>query len=498
MIFERIPIRIRLTLGHALWMAVIFLAIGVGVYRVVDDNIHQSIDVTLMTSAKSIRDSKLAQNKRLANRSRGWSELFDNMFAEERGPARSYAQLIDTSGVIQAKTRNIRVRLPVSDLALERAESGLETFEDFKLNSGVVLRQLSLPIVQRGRFTGELVQVGTPMTSTHQTLKSVKRMLWMTSSIGLGMSIIVGYLLTMWSLRPVARITKAAAHLGVNNDFDKRLKASAANDELSKLMNTFNEMIDRVEDAFLRLRRFSGDVSHELRTPLAVLRGEAELALRRNRSPEEYQEALRTIVKEAGQMSTIVEDLLLLARAQGNALEVRTTAVLTDVFLESIASDVEKKFAERDVKLVIKNEANAEINVSMTYYSLALKNLLFNAAKHSPEGAIVELRVTATYQDTIFQVVDYGEGIPKEAISYIFDTFYRADTARNRGSGGVGIGLSLAKALISMHGGKLTVDSTVGQGSTFTATLPHDPKASQLLEDKKNQKVKIVSASRLH
>ena len=332
MILERIPIRIRLTLGHALWMALIFFAIGVGVYRVVDDNMHQSIDVTLMTSAKSIRDSKLSQNKRIANRARSWTELFDNMFAEDRGPARSYAQLIDTSGVIQAKTRNIRVRLPVSDLALERAETGLETFEDFRLNSGVMLRQLTLPIVERGKFTGELVQVGTPMTSTLQTLKSVKRMLWMTSSIGLGMSILVGYLLTMWSLRPVSRITQAAAHLGVNHDFDKRLKAAPANDELSKLMNTFNEMIDRIEDAFLRLRRFSGDVSHELRTPLAVLRGEAELALRRKRSTEEYEESLRTIVKEAAQMSTIVEDLLLLARAQGNALHFKTTTMLTDVF----------------------------------------------------------------------------------------------------------------------------------------------------------------------
>ena len=145
MIFERIPIRIKLTLGHALWMALIFLAIGVGVYRVVDDNMHQSVDVTLMTSAKSIRDSNLSQNKRISNRALGWADLLDNLFAEDRGPARSYAQLIDTSGVIQAKTRNIRVRLPVSDQALERAEAGLETFENFRLNSGVMLRQVTLP-----------------------------------------------------------------------------------------------------------------------------------------------------------------------------------------------------------------------------------------------------------------------------------------------------------------------------------------------------------------
>ena len=296
MLLERIPIRIKLTFGHAIWMAIIFLAIGLGVYRVVDDNIRQSIDVTLMTSAKNIRDSQLLAKRRSPSPMRNWDRLFEDLFSEGRTSARSFAQLIDTSGVIQAKTRNIRVRLPVSELALSRAESGLETFENVNLSSGVTLRQLTMPVTNRGRFTGELIQIGTPMTATNQTLKSVKRMLWMTSSIGLGMSIIVGYLLTMWSLRPVSRITSVAASLGVNNDFDKRLKASPANDELNELMNAFNGMIDRIEDAFVRLRRFSGDVSHELRTPLAVLRGEAELALRRERSPEEYRKRSRADV----------------------------------------------------------------------------------------------------------------------------------------------------------------------------------------------------------
>ncbi|NRA64483.1 MAG: HAMP domain-containing protein [Pseudobacteriovorax sp.] len=496
MLLERIPIRIKLTFGHAIWMAIIFLAIGLGVYRVVDDNIRQSIDVTLMTSAKNIRDSQLLAKRRSPSPMRNWDRLFEDLFSEGRTSARSFAQLIDTSGVIQAKTRNIRVRLPVSELALSRAESGLETFENVNLSSGVTLRQLTMPVTNRGRFTGELIQIGTPMTATNQTLKSVKRMLWMTSSIGLGMSIIVGYLLTMWSLRPVSRITSVAASLGVNNDFDKRLKASPANDELNELMNAFNGMIDRIEDAFVRLRRFSGDVSHELRTPLAVLRGEAELALRRERSPEEYQEALRTIVKEAGQMSTIVEDLLLLARAQGNALQLQNRKILTDVFLDGIRESVIKKFDEKQIRLIIKNEAKAEITVSQNYFSLALQNLLFNACKHSAEGSIVELRVSATYNETIFEVVDYGEGIPEDSLRYIFDTFYRADTARNRGSGGVGIGLSLAKALVGMHGGKLSVSSVMGQGSTFTATLPHADNHFKTDDNHKKTAVQVVPSDR--
>lgn len=483
MILGRVPIRARLTLGHAIWMAIIFVAIGIGVYRVVDDNITQSIDVTLMTSAKNIRDSKVLAKRHLPHGLRHWDSLFEDIFDREQGEdfltrgrniARSYAQLIDTSGVIQAKTRNIRVRLPVSGIALSRAEAGKETFEEFRLPSGVILRQLSLPIMNHGIFTGELIQVGTPMTSTIQTLKSLKRMLWMTSGIGLAMSVIFGYLLTSWSLKPVSRVTTAVAALGVNNDFDKRLKLTGANDELYQLMTTFNKMIDRIEDAFYRLRRFSGDVSHELRTPLAVLRGEAELALRRERTKEEYQEALRNIVKESGQMSHIVEDLLLLARAHGKAIDLQLITIGSDVFLKSLEESVAKNFEQRNVRLLIKNEGNKEITLSTNYFSVALKNLLLNACKHSAPGGLVELKVSASYNESWFDVTDHGEGIPEDALPYIFDTFFRADTARNRGSGGVGIGLSLAKAMVSLHHGTLTVTSQVGQGSTFRATLPHN------------------------
>ena len=288
--------------------------------------------------------------------------------------------------MIQAKTRNIQVRLPVSGLALSRAEQGLETFEDFRLQSGVVLRQLSLPIMERGRFTDDLIQVATPMTATIDTLKSLRRMLWFTSGIGLGMSIVFGYLLTRWSLRPVSRITDAVATLGVNHDFDKRLKVPKANDELSKLMETFNEMIDRIEDAFLRLRRFSGDVSHEFKNSSGRASREAELALRRDRSKEEYQEALKNIVSESAGMSNIVEDLLLLARAQGNAINIQPQEMSTDDFLVDLKNSVIKNFDKKGVRLSLKNGGIETIKLSPNYYQLALKNLLLNACKHSALG----------------------------------------------------------------------------------------------------------------
>lgn len=475
MFLERIPVRIRLSLGHAIWMALIFLAIGIGVYREVKESVNQSLDATLLASAQTIRDVHFTSDQKRRPRShpRYWESLLDDFFGEQRVSIRTYAQLVDISGNIQAKTSNFKVRLPVSPMAVARAEQGRETFEDFRLKSGIILRQLTLPIFKNGQFTGELIQVGASLTVAYEALKSVQRMLWLTLSIGLGVTVVFGYLLTRWSFQTVTKITNSVAALGVSDDFSNRLKLPEAKDELRKLVITFNEMLGRIEDAFGRLRRFSGDVSHELRTPIAVLQGEAELALRRERSCEEYRQSLRSIVNETKQMSAIVEDLLLLARAQGKSIAIRWEDTDAHEFVESVVQSVKPLFEEKSLQLNVTNEAKPILRMAPSYLALALKNILLNAAKHSPKEGVVDLDIKSTYTETRFSVKDCGEGIPKDSLPYIFDVFYRADSARNRDSGGYGIGLSLARALVKLQDGNISVESEVGKGSTFTIVLPH-------------------------
>lgn len=474
MLLERIPVRIRLSLGHAIWMGLIFVGIGIGVYRVVEDSLIHSLDTTLLTSARTIRNMQLSRGRTMSmiNESPYWELFFSEFLSGERITIRSYAQLVDMSGKVKSKTRNVWANLPVTPLAVERAEKGLETFETFHLKSDVILRQITLPIVWRGRFTGELVQVGAPMDLHLHTLESVQHMLWITLLLGLGISVIFGYLLTRWSFKPVARITRAASRLGVN-DLDLRLRLPPASDELRILTKTFNEMLDRLEDAFSRLRRFAGDVSHELRTPLAVLRGEAELALRRDRTPEEYREALRTIAREAQSMTTIVEDLLLLARAQGNSIALKWEDVDTIHFLKELENSVKAAYEAKKIALTIENSGPPLIRLSPGYFSLALKNILLNACKHSASGSRVELKLATFGGYIVISIQDFGEGIPKESLPYIFDPFYRADTARNRSAGGAGIGLSLAMALVKLHKGEIKVASEEGKGACFTVKVPH-------------------------
>jgi heavy metal sensor kinase len=306
-------------------------------------------------------------------------------------------------------------------------------------------------------------------------------MLWIALPVGLLLTIFFGYILTAWSLKPVRAVTRAAGRLG-SDDLTVRLKLPNACDEISELTQTFNGMLDRLQDAFKRLQRFAGDVSHELRTPLTVLRGEAELALRRDRTPEEYKKSMAIIAHEAIHMTDIVEDLLLLARAQSQSVAINWELINLREFTDVMTSSVRPIYAKKRLHLNV--ESNFTQNTLMGssgYLGLAIKNILFNAAKHSPVDGKVVFRIYEENGFMKFSVKDYGEGIAKEALPYIFDPFFRADTARNRAAGGSGIGLSLAQALVKLHAGKLTVDSEVNQGATFEISIPLDQEKQKLI-----------------
>ncbi len=474
-LIDRIPVRLRLSLGHAIWMALILVCVGVGVSRFIEENIYDSLDATLITSAKTMREegrSGQFDSLRLRNSPFWWS-VWDEFAEGRRLAVRSYPKMVDLSGNISARSSNMSVRLPVTPYTLARAEKGLATFETFPQRGGVLpqLRQVTLPVMSQGHFTGELIQVGAALEPTHRMIRQMKIMLLISLSSALVISVFLGYLLTKAAFKPVTRITATAKGLSAN-DLDKRITLTSADDELRTLIVTFNQMLDRLEDAFARLRRFAGDVSHELRTPLAVLRGEAELALRRDRTKDEYKKALSVIADESKSMSKIVEDLLLLARAQGKSIDLKWQEIGLEVFIEEIVRDVRKNFEDKGVSLNLNIFGNRPIRVGATYLSLAIKNLLLNALKHSQPGKTVEFEVAPVGDELVFSIKDQGEGIDERDLPYLFDAFYRADTARNRKLGGFGIGLSLAQALVKLHGGRIGVESKLGEGSVFRIFIP--------------------------
>jgi heavy metal sensor kinase len=455
-------------------MALLFLGIGCGIYKLVERNLEQSVDAALIASAESLRSAR----KAISYRSPFTQSFLREFFGENY--IRPYAQLVDLSGRVSAKTQNVRVSLPVTPNATARAERGLATIETIYRHNMPPLRQITLPVMHRDKFTGELIQVGAPLDATYRTLRSISFMLWVVLPVGLLVSIIVGYILMAWSLRPVAAVTRAASRLG-SDDLAMRLPLPIAHDEIRDLSGTFNSMLDRLQDAFSRIKRFAGDVSHELRTPLAVLRGEAEFALRRERSAEDYRKSLEIIEREAINMTSIVEDLLLLARAQSKSVAMNWERIDLRDFIGIVCDSVRPVFEDRGVILSLENARSHLFYCVSGYLSLAIKNVLLNAAKHSPSGSEVVITTECKDGKLYIAITDRGEGIPAGSLPYIFDAFYRADTARNRAAGGTGIGLSLAQALVSLHDGKMLVESEVGVGSTFSIVIPdrqYNPKES--------------------
>lgn len=475
MLLEKIPVRLRLSIVHAAWISVLFLIIGVGLFKVVEHTLMQSVDAALLSSARSIRDvSNIGTQVQQDVFVEG--VVKDSMSLEQLVPerfVRPYAQVINLEAKeVQGKYRKLDVKLPITPKTLHKAEKGEHSFETFRFKNRPSFRQISLPLMKSGQFSGNLVQVGTSLGPTQSLLKGTKVLLWLLLPLVLLISVILGYVLTAQALKPVGQMSHAASKLGAH-DLSIRLNLPPAQDELRELALTFNKLFDRLEDAITRLRRFTADVSHELRTPLAVLRAEAELSLRKERSAEDYKTALKTIFKESKHMSDIIEELLLFAKAESKNISLSWELVSTKNFVEELVEFVKPIYKQRSVSLKHSVEAPDLFSCSKTYLFLALKNILFNASKHSSPGSVVSFEVSLERNHMKFRVHDEGEGIPKKDLPYIFDPFYRSDTARNRASGGVGIGLSLTLALIRLHKGDIQVQSTVGEGTVFIVTIPY-------------------------
>jgi heavy metal sensor kinase len=462
-ILERFPLRVRLTLIYGVWMALLLPVLGWGLFALVERNLMQSVDAALNASAQAMIESRANMNDSVMD------ELLSTLLGERH--INTMARVVDLSGKVRLHGQHGNMPLPMTSNATQRAEQGLSTLETFPRKSKPGFRLLTVPIVIDGRFSGDVIQVGASLETTEAALSEIGAVLWFAFPVGLLFSLGVSYYLTGGTLTPVVAIQNAAASLSAT-DLSTRLSLPKADDELRGLTQTFNSMLDRLQDAFGRLRRFSSDVSHELRTPLAAIRGEAELALRRPRAVAEYQEVLRTIQRESVHMTKIVEDLLLLARAESQSVAFNPEDVESTDFFEKVTVAAKSFFTERNVTLDVQNQMTGPLKCAPGYLTQALLNILTNAAKHSQPGQTVTLKTATKEKEHLISIVDQGEGIPSDQVDKIFDPFYRVDNARNRKVGGAGIGLSLAMALVKMHGGMIRVSSELGQGSVFTVSIP--------------------------
>ncbi|MBV8866357.1 MAG: HAMP domain-containing protein, partial [Acidobacteriaceae bacterium] len=281
-----------------------------------------------------------------------------------------------------------------------------------------------------------------------------------------------GYWLSRRALAPVDSITERARTISVSN-LSGRLTVPDTHDELQRLTETWNGMLGRIETAFSRISRFTADASHELRTPVAIIRLAAENALRKTRPEAEYRAALLRIQRESEKMTRLIEDLLFLARADvQEPLAAHETIELQSV-VESVCVDLAPLAAQRGITLGRKLP-NRPVTVLGDDPALRrmLLILLDNAIKYTPGGGQVSIVVERADGHAVLRVEDTGIGIPEEAKARLFQRFFRVDPSRNKESGGYGLGLAIAHAIVQQHQASIRVETKIGGGCIFSVWLP--------------------------
>jgi heavy metal sensor kinase len=311
------------------------------------------------------------------------------------------------------------------------------------------------------------VLVAMPFEETEELLRRVHELLLAMAPIVLLLASLGGYWLSRRALAPVDEMTQAARAISIQN-LSSRLKSPRTGDQLQRLSETWNDMLDRLEGAFKRLTQFTADASHELRTPIALIQTTAELALRRERSPEAYKDALQQIVLDAERTSRLIEDLLTLARADAGLPSLpmdrlELAPLVRDVCkqggLLAEARQVELKADVPDAPVYVRGNDPALRRLFLV--------LLDNAIKYTPPGGSVAVSLAACPGGATVSVQDTGVGIAESALPHIFERFYRADPSRNRADGGSGLGLSIAKWIADSHRAEIHAESAAGRGSMF-------------------------------
>ena len=452
----RLPIRIRLAAAFALAMALVLAGSGLYLYLRLGSHLSVALDRELRLRAQDLGVVAARPAPSLALDS-------DRRLIEQ---GESYAQVLDARGRVLDATRPLG-RTPLLDAGQLRAALGQPVYGDRRRVPGLdeQSRLLATPVSRAGKPA--VLVVGTTTADRAETLASFRDELLIAGPVALLLATGVGYLLAGVSLRQVeAMRTRASAISAVTAG--ERLPVPPARDELRRLAETLNEMLDRLEAGLERERGFVADAGHELRTPLAHLRTELELALRSADDADKLREAVRGASQEVDRLSQLAEGLLLIARVDRGALPLRLEELEADDLLGTVATRFEWRASEVEKGVRVDGHPGVRLRGDRVRLEQALGNLVDNALRYGGESIALD----ATARDGVVElhVRDDGPGFPAEFLDRAFERFSRPDQART--GGGAGLGLSIVRAIAEAHGGSVHATNAARTGTDVWLSLP--------------------------
>lgn len=461
-------IRLKLTFWYTGLLTLTCLLLGVLTYGLLTYSLNRDIDYAL----RGIADV-LATTVQRRSDSMLPAEI-DDIFRQFFGfsPLERHIDFFNLSGQRQREQSREKslLEVPLSESALKAAAEGQQVFETIRGEDTPALRVLTTPVVDNGRVIN-VVRVGMSLENMHDTKKRYLLIMAGLLPITLLLSGGGGWLLAGRALRPIDSMTRSAKRISAEH-LNQRLSVSGSKDELDRLAQTINEMLDRIDGAVQEMRRFSADASHELQTPLTILKGEIEVALLKQRNPSEYQQVLHSSLEEIDRINMLVEGLLLLARADVGALKLDLQPVDLAQICRQLCDHLQPLARQHNIELSHEDLDSVVVDGDELQLQRMLINLIDNGIKYTPPGGQVSVSVERGDHQAVIHVRDSGPGFSPDEAEKIFDRFHRTSQARQQNSKGSGLGLSIARSIALAHGGDITAESFPGGGSRFSVSIP--------------------------
>jgi two-component system heavy metal sensor histidine kinase CusS len=460
----------RLTSAYSLAGLLLVVLATAGLYMVLRTELDRSTDLFLADKLHVLRTM-------LRERPEDEDALREEI--ELESAARQYQQfyirLLDENGVAVLTTPGMADRLDLGELARRtRSRPGHSVSmtgkqgQPFRMTSATA--EVGAPPGRR-----DTIQIAVDISQEEGLLTRYRFWFWAILLATSFLFPLVGYRIARHGIRPVERIADTARRITSTN-LRERIDAQGYPSELASLAGTFNQMLDRLEESFERISRFSTDIAHDLRTPVNNIRGEAEVALARARTVDDYREVLESSLEEAVRLSDLIGDLLFLARAEGPFTHLHRQKVEVGELLGTVREYYEATATDGGIVLMATvgtEPVTAELDRSLMLR--AVSNLVSNAIAYTRSGGKVTLSASAADAEILIEVSDTGAGIPAEALPRVFDRFFRVDPSRSKTSGGTGLGLAIVQSIMSLHDGSATIASQLGHGTRVTLRLPARP-----------------------
>lgn len=459
-------LRARLILVHLAIVVVVLACSAAGAYWMLRQAVHGELDAALLALAETERAMLLEAGEQPVK-----------IHETAPGPAPpSFArldrlvQIVDGDGHVLARSANLgAARLPSPPGLLARLAQGETVFDTLPAFGEEPVRMVSIPVHKDGSRLA--IQVAGSLDDARNVMKSAA-LLFIAMTSGLLVAVgIAGTSLTRRAFHAIDEVVRQARRIGESN-LGERLPHPGSHDEIGRLVDTLNEMLDRLERSFEVQRRFTADASHELRSPLSRLRAELEITLRRPRGLDEYEQTLRSCLEEVERLTRLVEALLELARLDAQQEGVPGENVYLNTLLTEIVRCQQPLAQERSISIIIEASQPVAACVSSASIGVVFSNILENALKFSPPGGTVRIRLTAKGAEAVVSVRDNGPGIEAGEKDRLFERFYRGSIARAEGMPGTGLGLALSQAIVRHCGGTVEAANHPEGGAWFTIRLP--------------------------